>query len=148
MKTLKEKRLLVTISAVILLVLLCYTFSTRMLIPKLCKDEGQDISQHYFQKDYSNISLFSILKEELFWGLCEEEQEVLFLEACQEQDRNLPPNTEILVSACTAPYAVGVPDGEVVFVHEGLTNKMYLLDLRTGEKRDVPMIRFLAMQYF
>ena len=138
MKTLKEKRLFVTISAVIFLVLLCFTFSTRILIPKLCKDEGQDILQNHFQIDYSTISLFGLLKEELFWEICEEEQEVLFLEACQEQDRNLPPNTEILVSACTGPYAVEVPGGEVVFVHEGLTNKMYLLDLRTGEKRDVP----------
>ena len=31
-----------------------------------------------------------------------------------------------------------MPGGEVLFVHEGSTNKMYLLDLRTGDKRDVP----------
>lgn len=65
-------------------------------------------------------------------------EEILFWQACKEQDRNIPPNTEILVSACVRPHVVGVPGGEVVFVREGRTNNMYLLDLRTGEKRDVP----------
>ena len=31
-----------------------------------------------------------------------------------------------------------MPGGEVLFVHEGDTDKVYLLDLRTGEKRKVP----------
>jgi hypothetical protein len=62
----------------------------------------------------------------LFWGLC------------IKQDRDIPPNTEVLVSACKRPGAFGVPGGEVLFVHEGRTGKMYLLDLRTGEKRKVP----------
>ncbi len=143
MKILKERKpllvkILAAVSFVFLLVLLCYAFSTSILIPKLCKNVGQDILQNHFQIDYSNISLFSLLKEELFWDLCEEEQEVLFLEACQEQDRNLPPNTEILVSACTSPSVVGVPDGKILLVRERKTRKMYLLDLRTGEKKDVP----------
>ena len=55
-----------------------------------------------------------------------------------KQDRDIPPNTEVIVSACKRPGVFGVPGGEVLFVGEGRTNKMYLLDLRTGEKRDVP----------
>jgi len=78
------------------------------------------------------------LEEELFWQICKEEQEALFWETCEEFDRNPPPNMEVLVSACTSPSARGVPGGDVLFVHEGLTDKMYLLDLRTGEKRKVP----------
>lgn len=40
----------------------------------------------------------------------------------------------LLVSAIVR----GVPGGEVLFVYEERTGKMYLLDLRTGEKRKVP----------
>lgn len=65
-------------------------------------------------------------------------QEILFWNLCTEQDRELPPNTEVLVSACKRPIATGVPGGEVLFVHEGRTGRTYLLDLRTGEKRWVP----------
>jgi hypothetical protein len=65
-------------------------------------------------------------------------EELLFRRLCSEQDRNIPPNTEVIVSACKRPGAFGVPGGEVLFVHEGRTDKMYLLNLRTGEKRDVP----------
>jgi hypothetical protein len=63
---------------------------------------------------------------------------LLFRRLCLEQDRDIPPNSEVLVSACKRPGAFGVPGGEVLFVREGRTNKMYLLDLRTGEKRKVP----------
>ena len=65
-------------------------------------------------------------------------EELLFRRLCLEQDRDIPPNTEVLVSACKRPGAFGVPGGEVLFVREGRTDKMYLLDLSTGEKRDVP----------
>jgi hypothetical protein len=64
--------------------------------------------------------------------------EILFWKLCTEQDRELPPNTEVLVSACKEPVATGVPGGEVLFVHENRSGRMYLLDLRTGEKRKVP----------
>ena len=64
--------------------------------------------------------------------------QLLFWTLCKRQDRNIPPNTEILVSACKRPSTIGVPGGEVLFVYERSTNKIYLLDLRTGEKRDVP----------
>jgi hypothetical protein len=118
----KRHSLLIILLAVILLALLCYTLSVKALHWKICKNP-----------DHSNT-----LQEELFWQICKEEQEVLFLKTCEEFDRNPPPNTEVLVSACKRPGAIGVPGGKVLFVREGLTNKMYLLDLRTGEKRDAP----------
>lgn len=65
-------------------------------------------------------------------------QQILFWKLCTEQDQNIPLNTEVLVSACKKPVAIGVPGGEVLFVYEGRLGKMYLLDLRTGEKRKVP----------
>jgi hypothetical protein len=64
--------------------------------------------------------------------------EILFWKLCTEQDRELPPHSEVLVSACKKPVATGVPGGEVLFVHENRSGRMYLLDLRTGEKRKVP----------
>lgn len=65
-------------------------------------------------------------------------QKILFWKLCTEQNQDIPPNTEVLVSACKHPIATGVPDGEVLFVHEVRTGRMYLLDLRTGEKRKIP----------
>jgi hypothetical protein len=64
--------------------------------------------------------------------------EILFWKFCTEQDRDIPPNTEVIVSACKDPVATGVPGGDVVFVREGRSGRMYLLDLRTGEKRKIP----------
>jgi hypothetical protein len=64
--------------------------------------------------------------------------QIFYWTLCTDQDRNIPPNTEVLVSSCKRPTVIGVPGGEVLFVHEGRTNKMYLLDLRTGEQRKVP----------
>ncbi|MBL8100818.1 MAG: hypothetical protein JNK81_16670 [Anaerolineales bacterium] len=60
------------------------------------------------------------------------------LALCLAQDVFRPPNTEVLVSACTRPGARGVPDGETLFVREVRTGRMYLLDLLTGEKRKLP----------
>ncbi|HRK89188.1 MAG TPA: hypothetical protein PK152_08645 [Anaerolineales bacterium] len=65
-------------------------------------------------------------------------QQILFWKLCTEQDQDIPPNTEVLVSACKKPGARGVPDGETLFVREVRTGRMYLLDLRTGEKRKLP----------
>lgn len=62
----------------------------------------------------------------------------LYWPLCLKQDLIRPPHTEVLVSACKKPRAVGVPGGEALFVREELIDKMYLLDLRTGEKRSVP----------
>lgn len=64
--------------------------------------------------------------------------ENLFWEECVKQDEQIPPNTELLISACTDPKVRGVPGGEVLFVHEKKTGEIYLLDLRTGEKKQVP----------
>ncbi|MCQ3954331.1 hypothetical protein FBQ83_06730 [Chloroflexi bacterium CFX5] len=65
-------------------------------------------------------------------------QQILFLSLCLEQDREIPPHTEVLVSACKRPVARGVPGGEVVFVYEGRTGKTYFLDLQTGKRRRLP----------
>ncbi len=65
-------------------------------------------------------------------------EEILFWKLCTEQDRDIPTNTEVLVSSCKKPVVRGVPGGEVLFVHEVRTGKIYLLDLQTGEKRKVP----------
>lgn len=64
-------------------------------------------------------------------------QEILFLKLCLEQDREIPPHTEVLISACKKPGVWGVPGGEYLFVREGRT-KMYMLDLRTGLRKKVP----------
>jgi hypothetical protein len=75
-------------------------------------------------------------------------QQILFWKLCTEQDQNIPPNTEVLVSACKRPAVHGVPDGDTLFVREIRVDRLYfldlrpektyLLDLRTGEKRKVP----------
>ncbi len=64
--------------------------------------------------------------------------QILYWTLCTKQDRNIPANTEVIVSSCKRPSVIGVPGGEVLFVYEGLTDKMYLLDLRTGEERKIP----------
>ena len=74
--------------------------------------------------------------------------QLLFWTLCKRQDRKIPPNTEILVSACKRASAIGVPGGEVLFVYERSANKIYLLDLRTGEKRDVPNDPLLRSKYY
>ncbi|NUQ60524.1 MAG: hypothetical protein HUU12_14330 [Anaerolineales bacterium] len=71
--------------------------------------------------------------------LCYNLPNLLFFPLCLKEDIFRPPNTEVLVSACKKPDARGVPGGEAVFIYEGLTDKTYLLDLRTGEKRKIPI---------
>ncbi|MBN8580789.1 MAG: hypothetical protein J0L96_08965 [Anaerolineae bacterium] len=63
---------------------------------------------------------------------------LFFSSLCIKEDIFRPPHTEVIVSACKQPFAIGVPGGEDVFIYEGRTDKMYLLDLRTGEKRKIP----------
>ncbi len=122
MQVLKEKRRLLTkILVVIFLIFMCCTLSKEVFLLTVCKESDRNL-----------------LEEELFWVVCKEEQEALFWETCEDFDHNLPPNTELLVSACKRPIATGVPDGETLFVHELHTNEMYLLDLHTGKKRDIP----------
>ena len=122
MQTLKEKKLLlIKILAVIFFTFMCCALSKEAYLWKVC-----------------NKSDRNLLEELIFWGQCEKQKETLFQETCEEFDRNLPPNTELLVSACTSPVAKGIPDGKTLFVHEKKTGEMYLLDLRTGEKRAIP----------
>jgi hypothetical protein len=70
--------------------------------------------------------------------LCYNLPSLPFYVLCLKEDIFRPPHTEVLVSACKSPVATGVPGGEVLLVREAGTDKMYLLDLRTGKKRDVP----------
>lgn len=70
--------------------------------------------------------------------LCCNLPNLFFLTLCRKEDIFRPPHTKVLVSSCKQPFAIGVPGGEAVFVYEGRTDKMYLLDLRTGEKRKIP----------
>ncbi len=77
--------------------------------------------------------------------LCFNLPNLLFWPLCFKEDVFRPPNTEVLVSACKSPGAWGVPDGETVFIYEGLTDQAYLLDLRTGEKRKISVDPHLLM---
>lgn len=72
------------------------------------------------------ILLWVSLPKLLFWSLC------------LKEDHDRPPNTEVIFSACQRPGVVGVPGGETLFVHEYRPENIYLLDLRTGEKKAVP----------
>jgi hypothetical protein len=90
-----------------------------------------------------NPILLKLLAVLLLVLLCCNLPSLLFWPLCLKEDFFRPSNTEVLVSACKRPVAIGVPDGEVLFVREGNTDKMYLLDLRTGEKRKVPDDPFL-----
>lgn len=64
--------------------------------------------------------------------------QIFYWTLCINQDHNIPENAEVIVSSCMRPIVRGVPGGELLFVHENLTGRIYLLDLRTGEKRKVP----------
>jgi len=74
----------------------------------------------------------------LIFLCCYLPQEILFLTLCMEQDREIPPHAEVLISACKKPGVWGVPGGEFLFVREGRAGKLYLLDLRTGLIKKVP----------
>lgn len=64
--------------------------------------------------------------------------EKIFWEECVKQDEQIPLNTELLISACVEPEVRGVPEGNILFVREEKTGEVYILDLRTGEKKQVP----------
>jgi hypothetical protein len=85
-----------------------------------------------------NPLLVKLLTVVLLILLCYSLSSLPFYLLCLKQDRDIPPNTEVLVSACKRPIAIVVPGGEVLFVREGRSGKMYLLDLRTGEKKKIP----------
>ncbi|HNC09060.1 MAG TPA: hypothetical protein PLX14_10175 [Anaerolineales bacterium] len=79
---------------------------------------------------------------DLFLMFCPKEAdewfEKRFWEECTKNDLNLPPNTELLISACKEPAVRGVPGGEMLFVSEDKTGETYMLNLRTGKKTLVP----------
>jgi hypothetical protein len=83
------------------------------------------------------------IEMDVFLLLCPDEsihkyEEYLFWEECPKSNKDLPPNTELLISACVDPQVRGVPGGEVLYVLEAKTGLTYLLDLRTGEKKSIP----------
>ncbi|NOT03417.1 MAG: hypothetical protein HOP27_02340 [Anaerolineales bacterium] len=82
--------------------------------------------------------LIKLLAIVLLVLLCCNLPSLLFWPLCLKQDLFRPFHTEVLVSACKSAKVFGVPNGEALFVFEGRTDKMYMLDLRTGEKRDIP----------
>lgn len=87
---------------------------------------------------YSGGLVGDVLFSEFCPGEKEQWYENLFWEECIKQDRAVPPYAEVIISACTDPEVRGVPGGEFLFVHEKKTDEIYLLDLRTGEKRQLP----------
>ena len=82
--------------------------------------------------------LIKLLTVVLLILLCYNLPSLPFYLLCLKEHIFRPPHTEVIVSACKRPGAYGVPGGEVLFVREGHTDKMYLLDFRTGKKRDAP----------
>lgn len=75
--------------------------------------------------------------------LCLNLPTLFFWTLCLKQDLDIPPDTEVIVSSCKRPTVIGVPGGELLFVHEEVTDSMYLLDLRTGHKRKLSNDLFL-----
>ncbi len=96
-----------------------------------------------FVWSFCGVRELSGMETDIFFTLCPQDaqqryEEHLFWEECINQDKQVPPNTEIIISACTDPEVRGVPGGELLYVYENKTGDVYLLDLRTGEKRLLP----------
>ncbi len=125
MKIFKERKdLLIKILAVVLLVFMCYILSAKTFHWVACGEKDR--------REVDILFLFFCPKEVNQW------YENLYWEDCAKQDKQIPPNTELLISACKNPVVRGIPGGEVLFVKEFKTGEIYLLDLRTGEKTSVP----------
>jgi hypothetical protein len=83
-----------------------------------------------------------------------------FPSLCLKQDLLRPPNTEILISACNKEERMRItvtPDGKALFVTKKSArnnisgnipapDEVYLLDLSTGEKRNVPVENLYWME--
>ncbi|MBI5963534.1 MAG: hypothetical protein HY863_08690 [Chloroflexi bacterium] len=82
--------------------------------------------------------LIKLLAVVLLVLLCCNLPSLLFWPLCLKEDLFRPSNTSVLISACKSAKVFGVPNGEALFVFEGRTDRMYMLDLRTSEKRDIP----------
>lgn len=103
---------------------------------------GYKLSVSLFVWSFCGVRELSGIEIDIFFTFCPQEahqryEEHLFWEECVKQDKQIPPNTEIVISACTDPEVRGEPNGEILFVHEKKTGDVYLLDLRTGEKKQV-----------
>lgn len=126
MQILKERKsLFVKILVSVLFVFLCYGLSVKTFHWTVC----EETEPHGLEFD-------------LFLMFCEKEKdewfEKRFWEECTKNDKNLPPHTELLISACKEPAVRGFSDGEELFVIEDKTGEAYFLNLRTGEKTPVP----------
>ncbi|MBI5823542.1 MAG: hypothetical protein HZB18_05900 [Chloroflexi bacterium] len=96
-----------------------------------------------------NPLLVKLLAVVLLVLLCCNLPTLLFWSLCLKEDIFRPFNTKILISACNKDKGlVGVtvtPDGKALFVTKASPDsshrleEVYLLDLSTGEKRDVPV---------
>ena len=64
-----------------------------------------------------NSLLVKLLAVVLLVMLCCNLPSLLFWPLCLKQDLFRPPNTEVLISACKRPGAIGEPGGEVLLVH-------------------------------
>ena len=125
MKILKERKgLFVKILVSVLFVFLCYGLSEKAFHWAVCGEKER--------KELDMLFLMFCEKEADAWF------EKRFWEECTKNDKNLPPLTELLISACKEPAVRGFSDGEKLFVIEGKTDEVYFLDLRTGEKTPVP----------
>ncbi|MBI5825971.1 MAG: hypothetical protein HZB18_18240 [Chloroflexi bacterium] len=115
----------ITITGLIMLILTCCILPVKALHWSICRVQTPDR-----------------LKDVLFQAFCPEEVEQLYenlyWEECAKEDKQIPPHTEVLISACKNSAVRGVPGGEYLFVNELKTGEIYLLNLRTGEKKQVP----------
>ena len=126
MQILKERKsLFVKILVSVLFVFLCYGLSVKTFHLAVCEEK----EPHGLEFD-------------LFLMFCEKEKnewfEKRFWEECTKNDKDIPPHTEVLISACKEPAVRGFSDGEKLFVIEDKTGEAYFLNLRTGEKTSVP----------
>lgn len=96
-----------------------------------------------------NPLLVKLLAVVLLVMLCCNLPSWLFWPLCLKEDIFRPFNTKILISACNKEERMSItvtPDGKALFVRKWNASsntrrpdEVYLLDLRTGEKRDVPV---------
>ncbi len=95
-----------------------------------------------------NPLLVKLLAVVLLVMLCCNLPSLLFWPLCLKEDIFRPFNTKILISACNKKnlLVTVTPDGKALFVRKvsassntGGLDEVYLLDLSTGEKRDVPV---------
>ena len=96
MKIFKERKdLLIKILAVVLLVFMCYILSAKTFHWVACGEKDR--------REVDILFLFFCPKEVNQW------YENLYWEDCAKQDKQIPPNTELLISAFKNRYLTGLP---------------------------------------